>query len=103
MRVLIAGCIAMILSGWLPTASQAVERPLSDLPKDVVNLATVWTEPLKSVVEESRRFDPISGLWFGLLKGTIKSVERTVEFFIPRESESSAQRPGSGKILEYQF
>ena len=81
-----------------------VEKPLKDLPKDVTDVALLWTQPIKSVAEQSRRFDPVSGLWFGLLDGTVKSVERAVRIFVPREEPAPA-RPGSkpDKLLEYTF
>lgn len=84
---------------------EARERPIEELPQDIWELATVWTEPVKHVAKESRRFDPISGVWFGLLEGSVKSVERTAAFFLsPRESgpERSPDRP-DGALLRYSF
>ena len=95
---------AILICG--PMAAEAArERPLSELPKDAWDLAFVWTEPVKQVAHESRRFDPISGLWFGLLEGSIKSVERTAEFFFPPELPSPAGQPGSPNkpLLRYNF
>lgn len=84
--------------GALPAA--AVEKSIEELPKDVRDAAFVWTEPLKSVAERSRQFDPVSGLWFGLLDGTVKSVERTVRIFVPREG---GEAPEPSKQFEYKF
>lgn len=83
---------------------EAKERPIEQLPKDVWDLAFVWTEPLKHVAKESRRFDPVSGLWFGMLEGSIKSVERTTKLFMqedvtPRGSAQPAEQP----LLKYSF
>lgn len=76
-------------------------RPLEELPKDIWNLASVWTEPIKYVAKETRRFDPISGLWFGLLEGSAKSLERTADVLFPSEHEPEVK---SGKaILRYSF
>jgi hypothetical protein len=82
----------------------AKERPIEQLPKDVWDLAFVWTEPIKHVAKESRRFDPVSGLWFGMLEGSIKSVERTTQLFMhedvtPRGSAQPAEQP----LLKYSF
>ena len=82
----------------LPAA--AVEKPVQELPLDVQNAATIWTEPIKSVAEYSRRFDPISGLWLGLLDGTRKSVERTVRIIMPEEG---GEAPEASKQFKYNF
>jgi hypothetical protein len=81
-------------------AVEARERNLEELPGDVLSLATVWTEPLKSVARETRHFDPVSGLWFGLVEGSVKSLERTANFFLPRNDEPPAE---PGKLLRYSF
>ena len=61
-------------------------------------------EPVKQVARETRRFDPISGLWFGLLEGSIKSVERTVNLVVQPDEEPSGPQRKSGKpILRYSF
>ena len=102
MRYLITAMMLAVLAGSLV---EARERPLNELPKDAWDLAFVWTEPVKQAVKESRRFDPISGLWFGLLEGSIKSVERTAEFFFPPETPPPAGQPESPNkpLLRYNF
>ena len=97
--------MVMLLVGGAMAAEAARERPLEQLPKDAWDLAFVWTEPVKQVAHESRRFDPISGLWFGLLEGSIKSVERTAEFFFPPETPAPAGRPEphNKPLLRYTF
>jgi hypothetical protein len=82
--------------------AQARERPLEELPKDVLSLAFVWTEPLKQVARHSRRHDPVSGLWMGLVDGSVKSVERTARLFLP-EGTATPPEPEPGKILRYTF
>ena len=83
---------------------QAREKSIEELPKDIWDLAFVWTEPIKGVVRESRRFDPVSGLWFGLLKGSISSVERTANLFLPGDEKPHGTEPKSGKVLlRYSF
>jgi hypothetical protein len=82
----------------------AEEKSLEQLPKDVWELAFVWTEPIKAVARETRRFDPVSGLWFGLVEGTVKSFERATEFFLSplEESDVSPEQgrsSGRGKAL----
>ena len=80
----------------------ARERPIEQLPKDLIDLAFVWTEPIKQVAQHSRRFDPISGLWFGLVDGSVKSVERTAKFFFyPEGAQSKPTEPG--KLFHYSF
>ena len=102
------GSMAVLLAlglGIGSPAAQAEDRALSELPKDVWNLAFVWTEPLKGVVRETRRFDPVSGLWIGLVEGSVKSVERTTDFFLPKHEDTrSPVKLKSGKaLLRYSF
>ena len=81
--------VSVVLAWGWAEALWAEERSLEDLPNDVWDLAFVWTEPLKEAARETRRFDPISGLWFGLLEGSVKSIERTADVFLPRQKGSS--------------
>ncbi len=79
-------------------------RPLKQLPSDVMNLVLAWTEPMKAVVKDTRQFDPVGGLWFGLVDGSVKSVERTVEIFLPPGHEEQAPMFKGGKaLLRYSF
>ena len=85
---------------------EAKDRPIEQLPQDLWNLAFVWTEPVKAIAKQTRQFDPISGLWFGLVDGTVKSVERTAGYLIPHEDDSTGPSPTfkSGKaLLRYTF
>ncbi len=83
---------------------EAKDRPIEQLPQDVWNLATVWTEPIKGVARETRRFDPVSGVWIGLVDGSVKSVERTAQFFFPTEHNAPGPTYKGGKaILRYTF
>jgi hypothetical protein len=101
-------CVAVILravlmAGWAGGV-EARDTSITEFPKDAWDLAFMWTEPMKHVAKETRRFDPLSGLWFGLLEGSIKSVERTAEFLLQEGEERSGQPVKSGKpILRYSF
>ncbi len=100
--VLIAGII--ICSGVGGTTSQAKTHAIDELPHDLWNLATLWTEPIKGVARNTRRFDPVSGLWFGLLEGSEKSVERTGQFLFPPTEDTPRPTIKSGKaLLHYSF
>ena len=81
------------------TAWASVNSPLKDLPKDAWTVATFWTEPIKQVAAETRRFDPISELWFGLLEGSVKSVGRTVALIWSQDDDSSSRKA----LLRYSF
>ena len=90
----------------LGTIAEARERALEELPRDAWDLAWVWTEPIKQAAKESRRFDPISGVWFGLLEGSVKSVERTADLLLvhPEEDAPPGSQGASGQpILRYSF
>ena len=95
----------MLLVGGPMAAEAARERPLEELPKDAWDLAFVWTEPVKQAARETQRFDPISGLWFGLVEGSIKSIERTADFFFPQEPAAPAGQPDRPQkpLLRYTF
>ena len=94
--------IGMIMSTWSGTLL-ASDKPIEELPRDVMDLAFVWTKPIQQVAEESRRFDPVSGLWFGLLEGSVKSVERTAQILLFHEGEPSSPAKEPGKIFRYSF
>lgn len=95
--------IGVLVAGWMVRA-EARERPIEDLPKDVWNLAFVWTEPLKQAARESRRFDPVSGVWFGLLEGSIKSVQRATDLLVPeRDPASTRESDPTNPQFRYSF
>lgn len=82
-------------------AVEARERPIEQLPADVRELASAWAEPMKQVARETRRFDPISGLWFGMLEGSVRSIERTADFlFSALSKDNERDHPG---LLRYTF
>jgi hypothetical protein len=80
---------------------EAWERPIEELPRDVWRVASAWSEPVKHIARDTRRFDPISGLWFGLLEGSVKSMERTAEFFLKGTDTPRQQR--DPRLLRYSF
>lgn len=86
-------------------AVSAAERPLDQLPQDVLALADAVTQPVRQVHRETRRFDPISGVWFGLVEGSVKSVEHTAKFFFDATKEDDAQHTRTGKnpLVKYSF
>ena len=98
-----AGLIA-ILVGMVGVVgvAEARERSLRDLPGDVWGLAFAWTEPLKQAARESKRFDPVSGVWFGMLEGSATSMEHTVGLFLP-EGKPAEVENGKVKLLRYTF
>ena len=105
MRWVVAVIVAIGVGSWAGMV-EAKDRPIEQLPQDVWNLAFVWTEPIKAVVKRTRQFDPLSGLWFGLVDGSVKSVERTAAYIIPHEDDSTGPSPSfkSGKaLLRYTF
>ena len=98
----------MVVIGLMLTVGivEAKDRPIEQLPQDMWNLAFVWTEPIKAVAKRTRQFDPLSGFWFGLVDGSVKSVERTAAYLIPHEDDSTGPSPTfkSGKaLLRYTF
>lgn len=100
--IIVAGCLLAL--GWAE-ALWAEERSLKDLPNDAWDLAFVWTEPIKGVARETRRFDLISGVWFGLLEGAVKSIERTADMFFPHQKASSPSptQQENPALLRYTF
>ncbi len=103
-RRVMAGLIVGLLLG--ASGAQAKDRAIEELPRDLWNLAFAWTEPIKSVAKQTRQFDPVSGLWFGMVDGSVKSVERTAEFFLGKHGDTDAEGPdikGSKALLRYTF
>ena len=82
-----------VVAGLLVLAGAGVagaDQPdLEQLPQQVWNVAM---EPLSSVARETRRFDPISQLWFHLLESSMKSVERTANLLFRTGSDAPAPR-----------
>jgi len=91
----------VLLVGTAP--AWAVERRLEQLPGDVFDILFLWTEPLKEVAKQSRRFDPVSGLWLGLVEGTRKSLERSARFFLFQDRGTAPSPREPGEILRYSF
>lgn len=83
----------------------AAEKPLGQLPQDMLALADAATQPVQAVHRETRRFDPISGVWFGLVEGSVKSVEHAAKFFFDTAKEDDAQQARTGKnpLVKYSF
>ncbi|MBI3331318.1 MAG: hypothetical protein HYZ96_04305 [Candidatus Omnitrophica bacterium] len=105
MRYVMVGIALMLAAGWA-VGAEAREKPVEELTKDVWTLAFAWTEPIKQVARETRRFDPVSGLWFGLLEGSIKSFERTAAIFLPPSQEAPEEPRGGPReepLLRYSF
>ena len=100
--------LVAVMAGMLIVVAAAVaearERTLTELPADVWNLAFAWTEPIKQAAKYSRTFDPVSGVWFGLLDGSVKSVGRAAQFIRPEDKERAGPETKSGKaLLRYTF
>jgi hypothetical protein len=62
--------------------AEARQELLEELPQD---LWSVVGAPMTSIARETRRFDPISRLWFGLVDGSVKSLERTAALLLQPE------------------
>ena len=96
--------MSVALGSSIAAAKTMDGRPLKQLPSDVMNLVLAWTEPIKAVVKDTRQFDPVGGLWFGLVDGSIKSVERTAAVFFPEGNDAAAPTLKGGKaLLRYSF
>ncbi len=97
MRRFILLCAAVALIGGAGLV-RAEDRGIEQLPQDVGNLALVWAEPLKEVPTQTRRSNPINGLWLGLVSGSIETVGNVAGFFA-----SSSGEDGDDPILRYSF
>ena len=102
MRMGMMALAVAVLVSWAGMA-EARERSIRKLPKDVLSVAFFWTEPLKEFAEHTRRFDPIRGVWSGLVNGSVKSVQRTARFFFVKDTEPDAHGKQSEGILHYSF
>jgi len=92
--------LAVAVCGWAGNAA-AVERSMEELPGDAWDAATGWAQPIKS---SSRKFDPISGLWFGMLEGSVRSVERAAGLLMYRNEPDPGKKEGEDSaLLKYSF
>ena len=97
-RVTAMALIALV--SWVASV-EASERSMEKLPQDVWGVATA---PITSIAKETRRFDPVSGLWFGLVEGSIKSFERTAGLLLQNNQEPSGHpAPSEKPLLRYSF
>lgn len=101
----IVALLSVVLLLGAATRAAAEEKAIADLPKDLWVLATVWTEPIKGVAREVRRLDPVSGFWFGLLEGSVKSVEHATHVLLgsPREANKQPQTSSDKPLVRYSF
>ena len=90
--------LAASTTGWA-----SVNRPMKDLPKDAWEVATFWTEPIKQAAAETRRFDAVSGLWFGLFEGSVKSIERIAGLIWSQDDDVSQGSSSRKALLRYSF
>lgn len=81
----------------------AEEKTIDQLPDDIVDIATVWIEPIKQVHKRSKQLDPISSLWFGLIEGSIKSVERVVSMVFSQEDQPHTPPRKPSETFRYTF
>ena len=90
--------------GWiaLPTAGDAAERRLEQLPGDLATVLLLWTEPLKQIAIHSRQMDPVTGLWLGLIDGSVQSLSRSAKLFLSDGARSPTSNE-PGKMLQYTF
>lgn len=93
MRQLAVGMLVLGVIAWAGVGEAAKEQPIEELPRDVWSLAWVWTEPLKQAARDTRKFDPVSGFWFGLLEGSVKSMQRTADLLLP---DQKTDTPSTG-------
>lgn len=84
----------------LPAIAQARERSIQELPKDVWDLTFAWTEPLKVIARETRRTNPVSGIWHGLLYGPFRTADRATDIMDERENLPG---PEAEKQFRYSF
>ena len=98
MRWIIALSLAACFA--LPAVTQARERSIQNLPKDVWDLTFAWTEPLKETAEETRRTNPIAGIWRGLLYGPFRTADRATGIMDERENLPG---PEAEKQFRYSF
>ena len=99
MRWSVGGCLAVVMLA-APVVAEANERSLKQLPGDVWSLAT---EPIKSVARETRRVDPITGLWYGLMEGSMKSIQRTANLFLHNDAAVSSPHDPARPQARYSF
>jgi len=82
-------------------AAEARQKSIDELPQDVWSIVGA---PVASIARETRRFDPISGAWFGLVEGSVKSLERTANLLLqPDAPPSDRPAPSEQPLIRYSF
>lgn len=97
--VSLIACLFLIPVGF----AGAEEKTINQLPDDIVDVATVWTEPIKQVHKRSAQFDPIIGLWVGIIEGSVKSVKRVVSMVFSPDDEPHVPPRKSNETFRYTF
>ena len=91
--------VALLAAG--AAAAETRKKSIDDLPQDVWNIVGA---PVASIARETRRFDPISGAWFGLVEGSVKSLERTAGLLLQHEAPPSDHpTPSEQPLVRYSF
>ena len=97
----VSGFMTAALLAASTAAAEPRQKSLEELPQD---LWSIVGAPVASIARETRRFDPISGLWFGLVKGSVTSLERTADLLLQRDTPPS-DHPGPSEqpLIRYAF
>lgn len=99
--IVVVAAVTLLSGGWVEAAEH---KSITELPKDAVDLAFVWTEPIKGVAHQTRLLDPVSGLCVGLVEGSVKSLARAFHVFAPAHSSAgSLSDPNKKPLLRYSF
>jgi hypothetical protein len=98
----VIGCMLVSTAGTV----WAEEKAMKELPKDVLDAGTVWTEPIEAIDEEVRHTDPVRGFWTGLWTGTAKTFKRTFGMVEQPDDERPDNAPPASDekpLLKYSF
>jgi len=78
-RAICRGFSMLVLAIFVLSIASAAyaDNPFHKFKRGVINSATSWIEVPKTIYEESKETDPVTGLVYGSMKGSGKCIMRT--------------------------
>jgi|GEM_PF-6373911 len=93
----------------MPTLTRAEEPPpITQLPHDIVKLATVWWAVPHAMYQVSQDEGSVMGMTLGTVEGSSLMVESTVTYLTSgyhytQQTQPTPQRRPTGALLRYSF
>lgn len=103
--VLASVLMAIVLAGGVATA-RAADRPLQQLPADVVRWSTVWMAIPRQMASVGEEQGPLAAVTVGPAQGMavmVESTGREVWQAMQQDPQPHRRREAAGAVIRYQF